>query len=74
MAHGRDPVQRDAQIRVHGVPYAQTVRTPSVPQTSVTIELTAPVEHVFLLGRRRRVRLVRFHAEDGVLVRALTRG
>ncbi|MGW2765944.1 hypothetical protein [Streptomyces sp. NPDC001275] len=43
-------------------------------QTSVTLELTAPVEHVTLLGRRRRVRLVRFHAEDaGVLVRALTR-
>ncbi|MFI9598565.1 hypothetical protein ACIHCX_01605 [Streptomyces sp. NPDC052043] len=44
-------------------------------QTSVTLELTAPVEHVTLLGRRRRVRLVRFHAEDaGGLVRVLTRG
>ncbi|MFB6956715.1 hypothetical protein ACFCYB_06655 [Streptomyces sp. NPDC056309] len=43
-------------------------------RTSVTLELTTPVEHVTLLGGRRRVRLVRFHAEDaGVLVRALTR-
>ncbi|MFJ2716012.1 hypothetical protein [Streptomyces sp. NPDC087437] len=41
----------------------------------VPVARTAPVEHVTLLGRRRRVRLVRFHAEDaGVLVRALTRG
>ncbi|MFF9121816.1 hypothetical protein ACF09J_00665 [Streptomyces sp. NPDC014889] len=43
-------------------------------QTSVTLELTAPVEHVTLLGRRRPVRLVRFHAEDaGALVQELTR-
>ncbi|MEU7379828.1 hypothetical protein AB0A91_07400 [Streptomyces sp. NPDC042207] len=43
-------------------------------RTSVTLELAAPVEHISLLGRRRRVRLVRFHAEDaGALVRELTR-
>ncbi|MFJ8692548.1 hypothetical protein [Streptomyces roseolilacinus] len=33
-------------------------------QTSLTVELTAPVEVVGLLGRRREVRVVRFHADD----------
>ncbi|MER7482201.1 hypothetical protein ABTX60_31990 [Streptomyces sp. NPDC126510] len=43
-------------------------------QTSVTLELTQPVTHVTLLGRRREVRLVRFHADDvDALVRALGR-
>ncbi|MEU7059376.1 hypothetical protein [Streptomyces sp. NPDC046197] len=43
-------------------------------QTSVTLELRAPVTHVTLLGRRREVRVVRLHADDSDrLVRALTR-
>jgi hypothetical protein len=43
-------------------------------QTTVTLELTEPVPHVTLLGRRRAVRLVRFHADDADgLVRALDR-
>ncbi|MEV8591717.1 hypothetical protein [Streptomyces sp. NPDC052012] len=42
-------------------------------QTSVTIELDEPVTHVTFLGRRRPVRVLRFHADDaGALVRALT--
>jgi hypothetical protein len=43
-------------------------------QTDVTIELAAPVPHFSFLGRERRVRLVRLHADDpDELVRALTR-
>ncbi|MFH8656313.1 hypothetical protein [Streptomyces afghaniensis] len=41
-------------------------------QTTVTLELTEPVTHVTFLGRRRDVRVVRFHADDADgLVRAL---
>ncbi|WP_200260220.1 hypothetical protein [Streptomyces sp. HSG2] len=32
--------------------------------TSLTLELAAPVTHVSFLGRRRPVRVVRFHAND----------
>ncbi|WBO66659.1 hypothetical protein [Streptomyces camelliae] len=43
-------------------------------QTSVTLELTEPVRHLTLLGRRRDVSVVRLHADDpGALVQALTR-
>ncbi|MEU3931450.1 hypothetical protein AB0E85_05270 [Streptomyces sp. NPDC029044] len=43
-------------------------------QTTVTLELTEPVTHVTFLGRRREVRVVRFHADDADgLVRALGR-
>ncbi|WP_189859670.1 hypothetical protein [Streptomyces poonensis] len=43
-------------------------------QTSVTVELAEPVEHVTFFGRPRPVRLVRFHADDAnELVRELTR-
>ncbi|MEU6181021.1 hypothetical protein [Streptomyces coeruleorubidus] len=43
-------------------------------QTTVTLELTEPVTHVTFFGRRREVRVVRFHADDaGGLVRALGR-
>ncbi|MFI6053535.1 hypothetical protein ACIBCO_26045 [Streptomyces violascens] len=42
-------------------------------QTSLTVELTEPITHVQLLGRRREVTVVRFHAdESGELARALT--
>lgn len=42
-------------------------------QTSVTLRLTEPVAHFTFLGRRRDVRLVRFHADDADrLVRAIT--
>lgn len=41
-------------------------------QTTVTVELDRPVTHVTLLGRRREIRVVRFHADDADgLVRAL---
>ncbi|WP_030950806.1 hypothetical protein [Streptomyces sp. NRRL S-481] len=43
-------------------------------QTTVTLELTEPVTHLTFLGRRRDVRVVRFHADDADgLVRALGR-
>ncbi|MGW4907720.1 hypothetical protein [Streptomyces sp. NPDC004270] len=43
-------------------------------QTSVTLELAAPLAHFTLLGRRREVSVVRFHADDATgLVRQLTR-
>ncbi|MFJ5994161.1 hypothetical protein [Streptomyces sp. NPDC092370] len=43
-------------------------------RTTVTLTLTEPVTHVTFLGRRREVRLVRFHADDADgLVRALGR-
>jgi len=41
-------------------------------QTSVTLELTEPVDHLTFLGRRREVSLVRFHADDAdALVQAV---
>ncbi|MFE9553285.1 hypothetical protein ACFYOD_07350 [Streptomyces sp. NPDC006703] len=41
-------------------------------QTSLTVELTEPVTHVRLLGKRQQVRTVRFHADEaGELVTAL---
>ncbi|MET9907310.1 hypothetical protein ABZZ74_10850 [Streptomyces sp. NPDC006476] len=43
-------------------------------QTTLTLELTEPVPHVTFLGRRRAVRLVRFHADDAeALVREIMR-
>ncbi|ELS52825.1 hypothetical protein [Streptomyces viridochromogenes] len=42
-------------------------------QTSVTLELSEPVPYFGFLGRRRDIRLVRFHADDAdALVRAVT--
>ena len=42
-------------------------------QTSVTVELAEPLAHFTLLGRRREVSVVRFHADDATgLVRQLT--
>ncbi|MFD7163180.1 hypothetical protein [Streptomyces violascens] len=41
-------------------------------QTSLTVELTEPLTHVQLLGKRREVTVVRFHAdESGELAKAL---
>lgn len=43
-------------------------------RTTVTVELAEPVAHVTFFGRRREVRVVRFHADDADgLVRALAR-
>lgn len=47
-------------------------------RTSVTLELTEPVAHFTLLGRRREVDTVRFHADDAdsvvaTLVQAIKR-
>ena len=44
-------------------------------QTTVTVELTAPLPHFTFLGRRKEVRLVRFHADDAdALVTAVRAG
>lgn len=44
-------------------------------QTTLTLELTEPVAHTTFLGRRRPVRVVRFHADEpDRLVAALGRG
>ncbi|MER5991755.1 hypothetical protein [Streptomyces viridosporus] len=44
-------------------------------RTSVTVHLTEPVTHVTFFGRRREVRVVRFHADDpDGLIRALATG
>ncbi len=41
-------------------------------QTTITLELTEPVAHFTFFGRRRDIRLVRFHADDAdTLVRAI---
>lgn len=41
-------------------------------QTTITLELAEPVAHFTFLGRRRDVRLVRFHADDAdTLVREI---
>ncbi|MEV5434494.1 hypothetical protein AB0K80_00435 [Streptomyces sp. NPDC052682] len=74
----RVPLERIASVR-------QELRTtqeradgeldvPVGSQTSVTLELSEPVTHVSFFGRRREVRVVRFHADDPAgLVRALSR-
>ncbi|MBL1081026.1 hypothetical protein JK359_03390 [Streptomyces actinomycinicus] len=42
-------------------------------RTTVTLELTEPLVHTSVLGRRKRVSVVRLYADDaGTLVRALT--
>ncbi|MEU5087888.1 hypothetical protein [Streptomyces sp. NPDC021356] len=44
-------------------------------QTTLTLELTEPVVHTTFFGRRRQVRVVRFHADEpDRLVAALGRG
>ncbi|GAB2986232.1 hypothetical protein GCM10023080_059750 [Streptomyces pseudoechinosporeus] len=41
-------------------------------QTTITLELTEPIQHLTFLGRPRDVRLIRFHADEpDVLVRAI---
>ncbi|MFD6286256.1 hypothetical protein ACFWDP_36850 [Streptomyces anthocyanicus] len=45
---------------------------PMAAQTTVTLELDAPVRHLSFLGRPRDVRLIRFHADESdALVRAI---
>ncbi|EGX57885.1 integral membrane protein [Streptomyces zinciresistens K42] len=72
----RVPVERIARVR-------RELRTTHEPaegelnlavgsQTTVTLELSEPVPHVTLLGRRQDVRRVRLYAEDAdALVRAV---
>ncbi|MFI9820789.1 hypothetical protein ACIHFC_10020 [Streptomyces sp. NPDC052013] len=73
----RVPLERIASVRrelrtTHEKAEGE-LNLPVGAQTSVTIELDEPVTHVTFLGRRRPVRVLRFHADDaGGLVRALT--
>ncbi|MFJ7072888.1 hypothetical protein [Streptomyces sp. NPDC098781] len=72
----RIPLERIAQVR-------RELRTTHEPaegelnlavgaQTTVTLELTEPVVHFTVLGRRRDVRLVRLHADEAAdLVHAI---
>ncbi|MGW3492919.1 hypothetical protein [Streptomyces sp. NPDC001020] len=70
------PLERIASVRrelrtTHGRADGE-LDMPVGAQTSVTLELTEPVTHVTLLGRRRPVGVVRFQADDADgFVRAL---
>ncbi|MFK0279584.1 hypothetical protein ACIQVL_03800 [Streptomyces sp. NPDC090499] len=65
-------VRRDTRY-LHDKAATAELDVPVGSQTSVTVELTEPVAHFTLLGRRREVRVVRFHADDAPdLVRQLT--
>ncbi|MER6129910.1 hypothetical protein ABT173_46620 [Streptomyces sp. NPDC001795] len=71
------PLERIAAVRRELRTTHERVRgeldLPVGSQTSVTLELTEPVAHFTLLGRRRAVRVVRLHADDaGRFVRAVT--
>lgn len=74
----RIPLERIAAVRrelrtVHERSEGE-LDLPVGSQTTVTLELTAPVAHHTFFGRRREVRVVRFHADDaGRVVRAITR-
>ncbi|MEU9410078.1 hypothetical protein AB0E08_30925 [Streptomyces sp. NPDC048281] len=64
-------VRRDTRY-LHDRTATAELDVPVGSQTSVTVELAEPVAHFTLLGRRREVRVVRFHADDaGDLVRQL---
>ncbi|MFJ6120118.1 hypothetical protein [Streptomyces sp. NPDC092129] len=74
----RIPLDRIASVRrelrtVHERADGE-LNLPVGSQTTVTLELAEPVAHVTFFGRRRAVRVVRFHADDaGRVVRALAR-
>jgi hypothetical protein len=62
------------ETRTTHEPQADTLALAVGSRTTVTLELAEPVVHTSVLGRRRRVSVVRLHADDaGSLVRALTR-
>lgn len=72
----RIPLERIASVRRENR-YTHTPREGELnldvgAQTSITLELTAPVRHFTFLGRPQEIRLVRLHAEDpDALARAL---
>ncbi|MFI6561134.1 hypothetical protein [Streptomyces sp. NPDC050534] len=66
-------VRRELRITPDGRRPDGELDLPIGSQTTVTLELAEPVAHFTFLGRRRDVRLVRFHADDAdSLVRAIT--
>ncbi|WP_274915949.1 hypothetical protein [Streptomyces sp. WZ-12] len=75
----RIPLERIASVR-YDLRFGRGARDDGVlelavgGQTSVTLELTGPVEAVRLLGRREVVRTVRFHADDARGAVAAVRG
>jgi hypothetical protein len=64
----RIPVERIATVRRElRTTHERTAGELDIPvgaQTTVTLELAVPVAHFTFLGRRRDIRLVRFHADD----------
>ncbi|MFH9659749.1 hypothetical protein ACH4NF_05030 [Streptomyces sp. NPDC017248] len=66
-------VRRETRMTHEPAPDALDLAVGS--QTTVTLELAEPVVHTTVLGRRRRVRVVRLYADDTAgLVRALAPG
>ena len=62
------------ELRTTHEPREGELDLPVGAQTTVTLELNTPVTHVSLLGRRRDVHLIRFHAQEpDRLVAALRR-
>ncbi|MGW1865160.1 hypothetical protein ACWCPS_06330 [Streptomyces mauvecolor] len=66
-------IRRELKFQGAGATVPDDVLELSVgSQTSLTVELTEPITHVQLLGKRREVTVVRFHAdESGELATAL---
>ncbi|MFJ9536903.1 hypothetical protein ACIRPX_06570 [Streptomyces sp. NPDC101225] len=65
-------VRRESRITPDGGRPEGELDLPIGSQTTLTLELAQPVAHFTFLGRRRDVRLVRFHADDAdTLVRAV---
>ena len=74
--HHITAVRRELRITPDGERPDGELDLPIGSQTTVTLELAEPVTYFTFLGRRRDVRLVRFHADDADtlvdLVRAIT--
>ncbi|WP_210586803.1 hypothetical protein [Streptomyces sp. GESEQ-35] len=72
----RIPVTQIASVRRElRITHTRTDGELDIPvgsQTDVTLELTEPITHFTFFGRRRDIRLVRFHADDAsTLVQAI---
>ncbi|MFE7165946.1 hypothetical protein [Streptomyces sp. NPDC057616] len=62
--HHITTVRRELRITQDGDRPDGELDLPVGSQTTVTLELAEPVSHFSFLGRRRDVRLIRFHADD----------
>ncbi|MGY6018728.1 hypothetical protein [Streptomyces spinosirectus] len=71
--HHITAVRRELRITPDGERPDGELDLPVGSQTTITLELAEPVAHFTFLGRRRDIRLVRFHADDApALVQAIT--